>query len=51
LARNTLKLLIPLALITGAAIALVACGNDVPPNAVAKVGDETITQDEFDKWV
>ncbi len=28
-----------------------ACGNDVPPNAVAKVGDETITQDEFDKWV
>ena len=27
------------------------CGNDVPPNAVAKVGDETITQEEFDKWV
>jgi foldase protein PrsA len=50
LARITLKLLIPLAL-TGAAVAIVACGNDVPPGAVAKVGDETITQDEFDKWV
>ena len=43
-------MLIPLAL-TGAAVAIVACGNDVPPGAVAKVGDETITQDEFDKWV
>jgi foldase protein PrsA len=31
--------------------AVSACGNDVPPGAVAKVGDETITQDEFDKWV
>jgi foldase protein PrsA len=50
LARITLKLLLPVALF-GAAAALVACGNDVPPNAVAKVGDETITQDEFDKWV
>ena len=28
-----------------------ACGNDVPPGAVAKVGDETITQDEFNKWL
>ncbi|MBD0283462.1 MAG: peptidyl-prolyl cis-trans isomerase, partial [Thermoleophilaceae bacterium] len=26
-------------------------GNDVPPNAVAKVGDSVITQDEFDKWL
>ena len=50
MARITLKLLLPLAL-TGAVVALVACGNDVPPNAVAKVGDETITQDEFNKWV
>jgi foldase protein PrsA len=50
LARITLKLLLPLAL-TGVAAAVVACGNDVPPNAVAKVGDETITQDEFNKWV
>jgi foldase protein PrsA len=51
LARLTLKILIPLALTGLSAAALTACGNDVPPNAVAKVGDETITQDEFDKWV
>jgi foldase protein PrsA len=50
LARITLKLLLPLALL-GAAVAIAACGNDVPPNAVAKVGDETITQDEFNKWI
>jgi foldase protein PrsA len=42
-------LLIALAGVSAAV--LTACGNDVPPNAVAKVGDETITQDEFDKWV
>jgi foldase protein PrsA len=51
LARITLKILIPLALTAFSAAAIAACGNDVPPNAVAKVGDETITQDEFDKWV
>jgi foldase protein PrsA len=37
---------------TGLGAALVAgCGNDVPPNAVAKVGDSVITLDEFDKWL
>jgi len=47
----TLKILLPLA-VTGASLAaLTACGNDVPPGAVAKVGDDTITQDEFTKWV
>jgi foldase protein PrsA len=51
LARTTLKILIPLALLGVSASAIAACGNDVPPNAVAKVGDETITQEEFDKWV
>jgi foldase protein PrsA len=51
LARITLKIIIPLALTGLAAAVVTACGNDVPPNAVAKVGDETITQDEFDKWV
>ena len=51
MARFTLKILLPLA-VTGASMAaLAACGNDVPPGAVAKVGDETITQDEFNKWV
>jgi foldase protein PrsA len=43
--------MLPLAL-TGASLALLtACGNDVPPGAVAKVGDDTITQDEFTKWL
>jgi foldase protein PrsA len=50
LARITLKLLLPLAL-TGAAVAIAACGNDVPPGAVAKVGDTEITQEQFDKWM
>jgi foldase protein PrsA len=36
---------------TGLAAVIAGCGNDVPPNAVAKVGDSVITQDEFDKWL
>jgi foldase protein PrsA len=32
-------------------VALAGCGNSVPTGAVAKVGDSTITQDEFDKWM
>ncbi len=51
MARTTLKILIPLALLGVSTAAIAACGNDVPTNAVAKIGDETITQDEFDKWV
>jgi len=31
--------------------ALSGCGNSVPAGAVAKVGDSTITQNEFDKWM
>ena len=50
MARITLKFLLPLAL-TGAAVAFVACGNEVPPGAVAKVGDTEITQEQFDKWL
>jgi foldase protein PrsA len=47
----SLKMLCALA-VTGLGAAVVSgCGNDVPPNAVAKVGDSTITQDEFDKWL
>jgi foldase protein PrsA len=38
--------------VTGIGAAVVTgCGNDVPPNAVATVGDSVITQDEFDKWL
>jgi foldase protein PrsA len=33
------------------ALVFAGCGNDVPSGAVAKVGDSTITQDEFDKWL
>ena len=32
------------------AAAVAGCGNDVPPSAVAKVGDSTISKDEFDRW-
>jgi foldase protein PrsA len=32
-------------------VAFTGCGNDVPAGAVAKVGDSTISQDEFDKWM
>jgi len=51
LARITLKIMLPLALTSVSLAVLSACGNDVPPGAVAKVGDETITQDEFTKWL
>ena len=33
------------------AAAIAGCGNDVPPNAVAKVGDTIIKKSEFDKWL
>jgi foldase protein PrsA len=36
----------------GAGAALIAgCGNDVPAGSVAKVGDETITKADFNKWL
>jgi foldase protein PrsA len=38
------------AVVVGAA-ALAGCGNDVPAGSVAKVGDETITKSDFDKWL
>ena len=31
--------------------ALAGCGNNVPSGSVAKVGDEEITKEEFDKWL
>jgi foldase protein PrsA len=34
-----------------AAAAVVGCGNDVPANSVAKIGDTTVTKKEFDRWV
>ena len=44
------SLLTLLATALGAAV-LSGCGQDVPAGAVAKVGDSTITEDQFDKWL
>ncbi len=49
--RAFTKLLLPLAALAIGVAAFTGCGNDVPAGAVAKVGDATITQDEFDKWL
>ena len=32
-------------------IALSACGNSIPGNAVARVGDFSITKKDFDHWM
>jgi foldase protein PrsA len=45
------KSILALAVAALGAAAITGCGNDVPSGAVAKVGDATITQDEFDKWL
>ncbi len=38
--------------LAGLCAALVAgCGDDVPSNSVAKVGDSNITKDEFNRWL
>jgi foldase protein PrsA len=34
-----------------AAVVAAGCGNSVPSNSVAKVGDSTITKKEFDHWL
>jgi foldase protein PrsA len=48
----SIKSLLSAALLTLGAAAVVACGSDsVPSGSVAKVGDEEITQEEFDKWL
>ena len=47
----SLKSLFALTLLGLTALVASSCGNDVPPGAVAKVGDSEITQDEFDQWL
>jgi foldase protein PrsA len=48
----SIKPLLAFALAAVAALTMAACGgDDVPTGAVAKVGDDTITQDDFDKWL
>ncbi|MGH2741556.1 MAG: peptidyl-prolyl cis-trans isomerase [Thermoleophilaceae bacterium] len=51
--RNaSIKSLLSVALLALGATVVAACGEDeVPTGSVATVGDETITQDEFDKWL
>ena len=46
-----LKLLFAVAALGLGSAALAGCGNDLPPGAVAKVGDASITEEEFDKWM
>jgi foldase protein PrsA len=47
----TIKSLSAFALLGLTALVVAGCGNDLPPGAVAKVGDSEITQAEFDKWL
>ncbi|MEX1142436.1 MAG: peptidyl-prolyl cis-trans isomerase [Thermoleophilaceae bacterium] len=48
--RNPLRAVAGLALAGIAAAVVAGCGNDVPSNAVARVGDTVITKDQFDHW-
>jgi foldase protein PrsA len=43
--------LLPVVAIAVAGAVIAGCGNDVPSNSVAKVGDSTITKEEFDRWL
>jgi foldase protein PrsA len=40
-----------LATVALSAVAVAGCGNDVPSNGVAKVGDSVIKKSEFDHWL
>jgi foldase protein PrsA len=42
---------VALALLAALAVAVAGCGNDVPSNGVAKVGDTVITKSEFAHWL
>ena len=46
-----IRSLLSVALAGVGAAAIAGCGDEIPSGAVAKVGDATITQDEFDKWL
>ena len=43
--------LLCLAALSAAAVVVAGCGNSVPSNSVAKVGDTPITKTEFDRWL
>jgi foldase protein PrsA len=46
-----IRSLLSVAFVGVGAAAIAGCGDEIPSGAVAKVGDATITQDEFDKWL
>jgi foldase protein PrsA len=46
-----IRSLLSVAVVGAGAAAIAGCGDEIPSGAVAKVGDATITQDEFDKWL
>lgn len=48
--RHAARLLAGAALVGVCAAIVAGCGNDVPSNAVARVGDTVITQEQFDHW-
>ena len=41
--------IVPVAMLL--ALSVAACGNEVPPNSVAKVDDEVIKKEEFQRWL
>ena len=43
--------LLSLPAVIATAVVVSGCGNDVPPNAVAKVGDTVIKRSQFDHWL
>jgi foldase protein PrsA len=46
-----IRSLLSVAVVGVGAAAIAGCGDEIPSGAVATVGDATITQDEFDKWL
>jgi len=49
--KNPIKLACIAAVAGLGSLAALGCGNDVPPNGVAKVGDSVITKAQFDRWL
>jgi len=49
--RMKLRALLAVGTVAASAAALTACGDSVPGNAVAKVGDDSISNSDFDHWM
>jgi foldase protein PrsA len=48
---KTLRIAAPFAVVATAALVAAGCGDSVPSNGVAKVGDTVITKAEFNHWL